>query len=93
MWRTQHRDALIARLKQARLHAKPTHLRLADRIDALQRFLDAPRTALRRLARKLRLTPKLAYTIAALRNPPSRELSPDMIYENDRLCWTTLDSS
>lgn len=88
MWRGQHRDALIARLRTAR--AKPAHLRLADRIDALQRFLDAPRATLRRLARKLRLQPKIVYVITARRAPCSRELSLEIVREAEALCWTAI---
>lgn len=93
IWRAQHRDALIARLKRARLNAKPAHLRLADRIDALQRLLDAPRAALRRLARKLRLAPKLAHIIAARRAPLSPFLPPDAVRECESLCWSVVLNS
>jgi hypothetical protein len=76
-------NALIARLKLAR----------ADRIEALQRFLEAPLAAVRRLARKLRQAPKLAFKIAARRVPPSPHLSPDHIDECGNLLWPALNSS
>lgn len=87
IWREQKRTALAAQLARVRWKRKPAHLKLADRIDALQRFLDAPRAAIRRLARKLHLTPKLAYQIAARRAPSSPYLSPDHIDECDGLIW------
>jgi hypothetical protein len=97
IWRNQKRDALIARLKRARMHRKPAHLRVADRIDALQRFLDAPRAAIARLARKLRAIPKLAFRIAAkltsLRPPSSPFLAEDRVRESGDLCWTAVHDS
>jgi hypothetical protein len=94
IWRAQKRDALIARLKLARAHIKPAHLRLADRIDALQRFLDAPRAALTRFARKLRIVRTLAAAILARRAPPCPYLAPDRIRDCDELAWAgVLDSS
>jgi hypothetical protein len=94
IWRDQKRAALIAQLAGARQRRKPAHLRLADRIDALQRFLDAPGPALRRLARKLARTPKLGFAIAARRAPDSPFLAPDEANTCERLCWAALlDSS
>jgi hypothetical protein len=98
IWRNQKRDALIARLAQARTHRKPAHLRIADRIDALQRFLDAPLAGIRRLARKLRAIPKLAFRIAAkltaLRPPTSPYLADDRVRQSGELCWAAVyDSS
>lgn len=93
IWREQRRNALIARLKLARARTKLTHLKLADRIDALQRFLDAPLAAVRRLARKLRQAPKLAFKIAMRPGPPSPHLSPDHIDELGNLMWPALNSS
>lgn len=93
LWREQKRAALAARLAQARRACKPAHLRLADRIDALQRLLDGPRAALRRLARKLRVAPKLAYVIAARRAPPSSYLAEDIVRECEGLCWAAVHDS
>jgi hypothetical protein len=97
IWREQKRAALVAQLKRARAHRKPAHLRIADRIDALQRFLDAPRAAIRRLARKLRLIPKLAFHIAvkltALRAPSSPFLADDRVHESGALCWAAVNDS
>jgi hypothetical protein len=94
IWRDQKRNALLARLKLARAHRKPAHLRIADRIDALQRFLDAPRAAVRRLARKLRAIPKLAFRLAAkltsLRPPSSPFLAADRVRESSDLCWAAV---
>ena len=61
-----------------------------DRIDALQRFLDAPSRALRGLARKLARTPKLGFAIAARRAPASPFLAPDHANACERLCWAGL---
>jgi hypothetical protein len=97
IWRDQKRDALIARLERARARHKPAHLRVADRIDALQRFLDAPLAGIRRLARKLRLIPKLAFRIAvkltALRPPSSPYLAEDRVNESGALCWAAVHDS
>lgn len=98
IWRDQERNALIARLKQTRLRRKPAHLRLADRIDALQRFLDAPSAGVRRLARKLATVPNFAFRIAgkllALRPPSSPFLAEDLVRESSQLCWAAVyDSS
>lgn len=97
IWRDQKRDALIARLKQARTHRKPAHLRIADRIDALQRFLDAPRAAIRRLARKLAAIPKLAFRLAAkltsLRPPSSPFLAEDRFRDSGHLLWSAVHDS
>jgi hypothetical protein len=97
IWRDQKRDALIARLARARARRKPAHLRIADRIDALQRFLDAPLAGVRRLARKLRTIPKLAFRIAvkltALRPPTSPYLADDRVRESSELCWAAVHDS
>jgi hypothetical protein len=97
IWRDQKREALLARLKRARARRKPAHLRIADRIDALQSFLDAPRAAIRRLARKLSAVPKLAFRIAARltgrRPPPSPYLADDCVNESCGLCWTAVRDS
>lgn len=90
LWRDQKRAALIARLAEARRRRKPAHIKLADRIDALQRFLDAPRAAIRRLAQKLTRTPKLGFTIAARRAPPSPFLAPEEVDASQTLCWAAL---
>lgn len=93
IWRAQKRAALLARLARARLRRKPAHLRLADRIDALQRFLDAPDRALRRLARKLARAPKLGFVIAARRAPASPFLATEETSMCERLCWAALTDS
>lgn len=93
LWRTQQRAALVARLAEARRHRKPAHVKLADRIDALQRFVDAPRTALRRLARKLRRAPKLGFAVAARRAPASPYLAPEEAAACERLCWAALNDT
>lgn len=68
IWREQHRATLIARLQSARGNRRPAHVRLADRIDALENLLAAPMRAARRLARKL--TRSLALKLAMLRQAP-----------------------
>lgn len=91
IWREQRRIALIAQLKRAQ--RKPEHTRLADRIDALQRLLDAPRAATARFARKLRLAPKLARQLAASRLRASTLLTPDMLDQCEALCWSAITDS
>lgn len=97
IWRDQKRDALIARLKLARGRRKPAHLRLADRIDALQRFLDAPAAGVRRLARRLAAIPKLAFRLAvkltARRPPSSPFLAEDRFSESGDLLWARVHDS
>lgn len=75
----RRRDALIARLGAGRARRKPPHLRIADRIEALQRFLDAPAATIRRFARKLRAAPSLAVAIVARRAPACPYLAPDQV--------------
>lgn len=75
IWREQRRAALIARLKAARLHRKPAHVRMANRIDALERLIAAPLRAVRRLARKL--TARLVRAMAARRAPRSPHVHAD----------------
>lgn len=66
LWRNQRRDALVARLRAARWRRRAPHIRIADRIDALENLLAAPIRAARRLARRLKnnrpLALKLAFT-------------------------------
>jgi hypothetical protein len=97
IWRERERAALVAQLARARQQHKPTHLRIADRIDALQRFLDSPCAGVRRLARKLRAIPKLAFKLAAkltaLRPPTSPFLAEDRISESSNLCWASVHDS
>lgn len=86
--------ALAARLTAARGRRKPARSRLADRIEALQRFLDAPARALHALARKLRQTPKLAFHLTAARAPNSPFLSRESVQDCEALCCAAvLDSS
>lgn len=85
--------ALAAQLASARSRHKPAHKRLADRIEALQRFLDTPNRALRALARKLRQTPKLAFHLSAVRAPASPFLSSECVQECETLCCTAVLNS
>ena len=90
----RRRSALAARLAAARRRPKPAHLRIADRIEALQRFLDAPFAAIRRFARKLRTTPGIAALIVAARAPLCPFLSPDCVNECEALSYAAaLNSS
>jgi hypothetical protein len=97
IWRERKRAALVTLLARARAMRKPAHLRIADRIDALQRFLDTPRAGIRRLARKLRAIPKLAFKLAvklsASRPPTSRFLFEDHVSQSGDLCWTAAHDS
>jgi len=72
IWAERRRKVLIARLAQARTRRKPKHIRLADRLDALERVIDAPTRAAKRLAKKLILVPALAATIALALQPEPR---------------------
>lgn len=90
----QRRAILIARLAVARTRRKPPHVRLADRIEALQRFLDAPAAAVRRFARKLSRTPRIARAVIARRTPASPFLATEYVSECDRLSYAAaLDSA
>ncbi|WP_395644508.1 hypothetical protein [Terricaulis sp.] len=73
------RAELKARLAAGRARRKPAHLHIADRIEALQRFLDAPLRGVRALARKLRRTPGIAQSIMARLAPPSPFLHADEV--------------
>jgi len=64
IWRNHHRAVLIARLAIARTRRRAPHIRLADRIDALESLIAAPIRAARRLAKKLAQTPRLAIKLA-----------------------------
>jgi hypothetical protein len=78
-WRDHARLALSRRMRSLRLMRRPEPERLARRIAALARVLDAPLAAARRLARKLALRPTLAIKLAARRSPRTR-LYPDPEY-------------
>lgn len=85
--------ALAAQLAAVRERRKLPHVRLADRLDALQRFLGAPLRAIRGLARKLRRAPKLAVQIAARRTPPAPFIAPASAEACKALCFAALNSS
>jgi hypothetical protein len=87
----QRRAALIARLAQAQ--RKPAHLRLADRLEALQRFLDAPTRAIRRFARKLRQAPRIALALVAQRTPASPYLAPEIVRDCEGLSYNAAFNS
>lgn len=79
IWREQHRAMLIARLQSAHAQRRPAHIRLADRIDALESILATPIRAARRLARKL--TRALAMKLAMARQAPIPGVDHDI--QND----------
>ncbi|WP_395644814.1 hypothetical protein [Terricaulis sp.] len=89
----QQRAALAARLAAGRQNRKPAHLRIADRIEALQSFLGAPLRAVRALARKLRQTPGIAHAIVAQTMRPCPFLSQDCVNACDTLSCAALNSS
>ncbi|MBC7770395.1 MAG: hypothetical protein H7124_16570 [Phycisphaerales bacterium] len=64
------REAQSRRLNMVRFMRPPEPLRIARRIEALTRILEKPLAAARRLARKLRIQPKLAIKLAT--RPPVR---------------------
>ena len=69
IWRENARAAACERLKQARLNRAPPLTMLTRRIQALARLMDCPANAIRRLARKLRASRKLAVMLGARRMP------------------------
>jgi len=71
IYRERARAAQARRLNMVRFMRPPEPLRIARRIEALARVLEKPANAIRRLARKLRALPKLAYKLAAARWPRS----------------------
>lgn len=79
IWRERARRALIARLKSG--VRRPAHIRLADRIDALERLIAAPLRPALRLARKLRVQRGLAVTLAAARPPRCDHVDVDLVHE------------
>ena len=96
--RDRARLALARHLANVRPCARmPEAQRLAGRIAALERVIDKPRAAIRRLARKLRATPKLAIKLACARPPRARRYDdPELAETNMRVfaaARTFLDSS
>jgi len=81
IWRARQRAALIARLEAGRGKRKPAYLRLADRLDALERLIGAHAAAARRLARKLVIAPALASAIAAAPQAHAAHIEPDLVHE------------
>lgn len=80
IWRARRRAALVARLAAARGKRKPAHIRLADRLDALERLIAAPAAAALRLARKLVRAPALAGAIAAAPQAEARCVEPELVH-------------
>jgi len=71
IYRERARAAQPRHLNMVRFMRPPEPLRIARRIEALARVLDKPANAIRRLARKLRALPKLAFKLAAALWPRS----------------------
>jgi hypothetical protein len=87
IWRDQHRAGLIASLAIARTRRRPPHKRLADRIDALESLISAPRRAARRLAHKLAQTPKLALKLACAITRPGPHLDETLLHQAHNAVW------
>lgn len=69
IWRGNLRSAQARQLNMVRFMRTPEPLRIARRIEALERVLAKPERAIRRLARRLRVSPSTAQRIA-LQRPP-----------------------
>jgi hypothetical protein len=72
IYRDRARLALARHLSAIRGARTPEGLRVAARIDALERVIARPRPAARRLARKLRVKPSLALKLAVATPPRSK---------------------
>ncbi|MGD9815939.1 MAG: hypothetical protein AB7F85_09430 [Hyphomonadaceae bacterium] len=84
IWRERARAARAAQLAKARLERKPFHIRFADRLDALERLIENPAPAARRLARKLAQAPKIALKIVAARFGEARGVATEIAHAIDR---------
>jgi hypothetical protein len=71
-WRDRGRLALARHLARARLMRRTPQQRLARRIAALQRVIERPRAAIRRLARRVRAQRPLALRLARKPLPRAR---------------------
>jgi hypothetical protein len=81
IWRGNLRSAHARQLNMVRFLRTPEPLRIARRIDALERVLANPERTIRRLARRLRVSPSTAQRIA-LQRPPRRSCA-DPAVENE----------
>ncbi|MGE0187084.1 MAG: hypothetical protein AB7Q23_14945, partial [Hyphomonadaceae bacterium] len=79
--------ARAAQLAKARLERKPFHIRFADRLDALERLIENPAPAARRLARKLAQAPKIALKIVAARFGEARGVATEIAHAIDRVSF------
>jgi hypothetical protein len=79
IWREADRLTRARHLNKVRFLRAPLQERLARRIDALHRVLDSPFAAARRLARKLRILPRLALELAC-KPPPRTKLYTEREY-------------
>ena len=76
IYRERFREAQADRLNMVRFMRAPEPQRIAGRIAALARVIAKPARAIRLLARKLRASPRFAYTLAAARWPRSPHAVP-----------------
>ncbi|GIK47749.1 MAG: hypothetical protein BroJett013_04460 [Alphaproteobacteria bacterium] len=76
IYRERFREAQADRLNMVRFMRAPEPQRIAGRIAALARVIAKPARAIRLLARKLRASPRFAYTLAAARWPRSPHADP-----------------
>ncbi|HYD73783.1 MAG TPA: hypothetical protein VEF55_11645, partial [Candidatus Binatia bacterium] len=72
IWRDRAREAAARHLAMVRFMRPTPHLQLSRRIEALARLIARPLAAARRLARKLRLMPRIAIKIGAALLPRTR---------------------
>ena len=80
-------EAQARQLNMVRFMRPSEPVRIARRIEALERVLTKPLIAARRLARKLHTAPRLALQLAIARWPRSPHVDPDAQAAADRHAW------
>jgi len=95
--RDRARLAAARHLNKVRFLRTPEQERLAGRVAALERVIDKPLSAIRRLARKLRTAPKLVLKLACKRTARTRLYNEPAIAHTDMRVFAAarafLDSS
>jgi len=98
IWRERAREAQARHLDMVRFMREPPGVRLARRMEALARIIEKPLAAARRLAKKLRVVPKLALKL--LRKLPRSRYYKDAAYTaagdrafDDVFNWLYTDTS
>jgi hypothetical protein len=85
--RDRARLATAQHLNRVRCMRRPEQERLAGRLAALARVIEKPAAAIRRLARKLAVAPKLALKLACARQPRTRLYDHAEIAETSRIVF------